>query len=200
MSTPSLLPENPATAVAPSASGSRKTWTAGSLTYTVGGLLLLMLLLLGGDFAWSMRERSVQPLFQILLRKYEASDFLTSLLLGSIPACITVLVWPVVSVWSDRTRTRWGRRVPFLFFPTPFIFGAMVGLGYAPEIGVWVQQLMGGTGNPTPYILGVFGLFWVVFEVFAMVTNGGQFGGLVSHLGVSGPFRFSQVAVLTAAA
>ncbi len=179
MSTPNLPPDNPTVTAAPSASGSRKTWTAGSLTYTVGGLILLMLLLLGGDFAWSMRERSVQPLFQILLRQYEASDFLTSLLLGSIPACITVLVWPVVSVWSDRTRTRWGRRIPFLFFPTPFIFGAMVGLGYAPELGVWVQQLMGGTGSPNPYILGVFGLFWVVFEVFAMVTNS-VFYGLVN--------------------
>jgi Na+/melibiose symporter-like transporter len=138
-----------------------------------------MILLLGGDFAWSMRERSVQPLFQILLRKFEASDFLTSLLLGSIPACITVLVWPVVSVWSDSTRTRWGRRIPFLFFHTAFIFGAMVGLAYAPDLGVWLQQLMGGTGSPNPYILAVFGLFWIVFEVFAMVTNS-VFYGLVN--------------------
>ncbi len=153
-------PEKPS-AMPPAASHSpaARTWTAGSLTYTVGGLalLMLMLLLLGGDFAWSMRERSVQPLFQILLRKFEASDFLTSLLLGSIPACITVLVWPVVSVWSDRTRTRWGRRIPFLFFPTPFIFGAMVGLAYAPDLGVWLQHLMGGTGSPNPYIPGSSG-------------------------------------------
>lgn len=184
MSTPSTQNDThscspPDRSASPIASGGRKVWTAGSLTYTAGGLALLMLLLLSGDFAWSMRERSVQPLFQILLRQYESSDFLTSLLLGSIPACITVLVWPVVSVWSDRTRTRWGRRIPFLFFPTPFIFGAMVGLGYAPELGLWVQKLMGATGNPNPYILGVFGLFWVVFEVFAMVTNS-VFYGLVN--------------------
>jgi MFS family permease len=180
MSTPHSLPEK-TSATPPEASqpGGQKTWSNGSLTYTLGGLLVLMLLLLGGDFAWSMRERSVQPLFQILLRKFEASDFLTSLLIGSIPACITILVWPVVSVWSDRTRTRWGRRIPFLFFPTPFIFGAMVGLGYAPEIGVWVQKLVGSTGNPNPYILGVFGFFWVVFEVFALVTNS-VFYGLVN--------------------
>ena len=147
---PSLPEKNPASPPEASQPGAKKTWSNGSLTYTLGGLLVLMLLLLGGDFAWSMRERSVQPLFQILLRKFEASDFLTSLLIGSIPACITILVWPVVSVWSDRTRTRCGRRIPFLFFPTPFIFGAMVGLGYAPEIGVWVQKLVGSTGNPNP--------------------------------------------------
>ena len=138
-------PSPPDQATSPAAPGGRKVWTAGSLSYTAGGLALLLLLLLGGDFAWSMRERSVQPLFQILLRQYESSDFLTSLLLGSIPACITVLVWPVVSVWSDRTRTRWGRRIPFLFFPTPFIFGAMVDEKLDDQ--VWVTVVATGYGG-----------------------------------------------------
>ena len=156
-----------------------KTWTVGTLTYTAGGLVLLMVLLLAGDFAWSMRERSVFPVFQVLLRKYEASDLVSSLLLGSIPACLTVLIWPVVSVWSDRTRGRWGRRIPFLFIPSPLVAGSMVGLAYAPEIGLWLQQVVGGAGNPKPYILSVFGLFWILFEVFAMVTNS-VFYGLVN--------------------
>ena len=52
-------------------------------------------------------------------------------------------------------------------------------MGYAPELGVELQRLIGGTGNPNPYILAVFGLFWVVFEVFAMVTNS-VFYGLVN--------------------
>ena len=156
-----------------------KTWSVGTLTYTFGGLILLVVLLLAGDFAWSMRERSVFPLFQVLLRKYEASDLLSSLLLGSIPACMTVLLWPVVSVWSDRTRTRWGRRIPFLFIPTPLVAGAMAGLAYAPELGAWLQQAVGGGGNLKTYILSVFGVFWILFEVFAMVTNS-VFYGLVN--------------------
>lgn len=156
-----------------------KTWSAGSLTYSAGGLALLTLLLLGGDFAWSMRERSVQPLFQILLRKYDASDFLTSLLIGSVPALLTLIVWPVVSVWSDRTRTRWGRRIPFLFFPTPFIGIAMAGLAFAPEIGTWLHRFAGHGDSPKSFILASFGFFWVVFEVFALVTNS-VFYGLVN--------------------
>lgn len=163
----------------PTAAKPRKTWSAGSLTYSAGGLALLTILLLSGDFAWSMRERSVQPLFQILLRKYDASDFLTSLLVGSVPALLTVIVWPVVSVWSDRTRTRWGRRIPFLFFPTPFICVAMAGLAFAPEIGTRLHQFAGHAGSAHPFILATFGFFWVVFEVFALVTNS-VFYGLVN--------------------
>ena len=55
MSTPNLLPEMLPAAPSAHAAPHRpttKTWSVGSLTYTAGGMCLLMLLLLGGDFAW----------------------------------------------------------------------------------------------------------------------------------------------------
>ena len=35
---------------------------------------------------------------------------------------------PLIGWWSDRTRSRWGRRIPFILFSTPFycIFGALI--------------------------------------------------------------------------
>ncbi len=35
---------------------------------------------------------------------------------------------PLIGWWSDRTRSRWGRRIPFILFSTPFyaLFGALV--------------------------------------------------------------------------
>ncbi|MDE2787981.1 MAG: MFS transporter [Chloroflexota bacterium] len=35
---------------------------------------------------------------------------------------------PLIGWWSDRTRSRWGRRIPFVLFSTPFyvIFGALI--------------------------------------------------------------------------
>lgn len=35
---------------------------------------------------------------------------------------------PLIGWWSDRTRSRWGRRIPFIFFATPFyaLFGALI--------------------------------------------------------------------------
>ena len=65
----------------PAAGGRR--WHVGTLTYTAGGLAVLFGWLLWGDFAWQLRERSVAPVVQIMLRKFEASDFMTGLFLLS---------------------------------------------------------------------------------------------------------------------
>lgn len=146
-------------------------WSVGSLTYTKAGLLVLFLILLLGDFGWMMRERSVSPMGQLLLTKFQPSDLLTGLLFGSIPAALTIIIWPIVSVWSDRTRSRWGRRVPFLFWPTPIVVGAMVGLAYSPQIGAGLQKMFNVDGPVNPWVIGVFAVFWVIFEVFALVTN-----------------------------
>ena len=149
----------------------KSRWSVGSLTYTGAGLIVLFLLLLLGDFGWMMRERSVVPMSQLLLNKFHPSSLITSLLFGSIPAALTIVIWPVVSVWSDRMRSRRGRRVPFLFWTTPMVTGAMVGLAYSPQIGDWLQRLLHGTGPVNLWVIGVFAFFWVIFEVFALVTN-----------------------------
>ena len=56
-----------------------KLWTVGTLTYTAAGLTVLFSWLLWGDFAWSMKERSVTPVVQLLLKKFQASDTLAGL-------------------------------------------------------------------------------------------------------------------------
>jgi GPH family glycoside/pentoside/hexuronide:cation symporter len=42
---------------------------------------------------------------------------------------------PLIGWWSDRTRSRWGRRIPFILFSTPFyaLFGALI--WFLPEEG-----------------------------------------------------------------
>ena len=46
---------------------------------------------------------------------------------------------PLIGWWSDRTRSRWGRRIPFILFSTPFyaLFGALVWFLPAQEASVW---------------------------------------------------------------
>ncbi|MFA4943950.1 MAG: hypothetical protein WC789_04535 [Lentisphaeria bacterium] len=44
-------------------------WSVGTLSYTRGGLLALFGWLLWGDFAWSMKERAIGPVGQLLRKK-----------------------------------------------------------------------------------------------------------------------------------
>jgi hypothetical protein len=87
-----------------------KTWKAGTLTYTAAGLVVLFAWLLVGDFAWQLKERSVGATAQLILKKFGAADLLVGLLIGSVPAALGMIIGPVISMRSDRFRSRWGRR------------------------------------------------------------------------------------------
>lgn len=152
--------------------GTRKIWTAGTLAYTTGGLVILFCWLLAGDFAWSMKERSVMWVVQLLIKKFEASDMISGLLIGTLPQALALVLTPIVSYRSDRHRGRWGRRIPFLVIPTPIAALSMVGLAFSPEIGA---SLHGALGEVSPgynqSILIAFAFFWTVFEVATVIAN-----------------------------
>jgi Na+/melibiose symporter-like transporter len=97
-----------------------KTWHVGTLTYTTGGVVALFLLLLLGDFAWSMRDRSVGPMAQWYLSSLSVPNVVFGLLLSSFPALIGLILGPIISVKSDRHRGKRGRRLPVLLGTTPF--------------------------------------------------------------------------------
>ncbi len=114
---------------------------------------------------------------QLLLKQYEASDFVTGLLIGTLPHGLALVLTPIVSYRSDRHRGRWGRRIPFLAVPTPIAALAMVGLAYSPELGAGLHRLLGShTPGLNPSILILFGVFWTIFEVATIVANAVFFG------------------------
>ena len=71
--------------------GEPRQWRQGSLVYGVGGLAVLFAWLLLGDFAWSLKERAVVPVAQVLLKQLQASDFFIALVVGSLPAALGML-------------------------------------------------------------------------------------------------------------
>jgi len=157
-------------------------WVAGTITYTSGGLALLFVWLLFGDFAYMLRERSAAPVTQLMLKKYEASDFLTGVFLMTIPWAIILLVGPAVSYWSDRFRSRWGRRIPFLLVPTPFVTLAMVGLAFSPRLGAWLHAALAlDPADVNRTIVLIMGLFWTVFEIGVIISNA-VFNGLINDV------------------
>jgi MFS family permease len=160
----------------------RKTWRVGTLSYTTAGLSILFVWLLWGDFAWSMKERTVGPVLQLLLKKFSASDTLTGVLMGSLPGIIGMILSPIVSYKSDHLRSRWGRRIPFLILSTPFAVLAMVGVAFSPVLGVQLDKALGphspGLDNATLIFLGIF---WILFE-FSTFVSYSVFTGLINDV------------------
>lgn len=181
-------------------SQSSQVWRVGTLTYTLGGILALFSLLLLGDFAWSLRDRSVGQLSQWYLGQLQVPSFVFALLISSFPAALALILSPIISVRSDRHRGRWGRRIPYLLVTTPIAVFGMAGLGLTPIIAkavhgacdpVKLQGILGTTRaaawliqktqNEVFISVVCFGIFWSAFE-FATVVSQAVFGGLINDV------------------
>jgi MFS family permease len=151
---------------------SRALWRTGTLIYTTAGLVSLFFWLLGGDFSYYLKERSVVPAMQLLLHRLHVSNLLVGILLVSLPAAIGLVVMPVVAYRSDRHRGRWGRRIPFLIAPIPLTLAAMLGLAFSPAIGREIHRALGrwSPGENTSEIVALAGS-WALFEVCTTISN-----------------------------
>ena len=155
-------------------------WRAGTLVYTSGGIITLFLWLLFGDFAWSMRDRSVSPMAQWYLNQLDVPNLLFALLISSFPAAAALILGPVISVLSDRHRGPRGRRIPFLLLTTPIAAAGMIGLGLTPLISYWVHAYYPSASEAVVSIV-CFGVFWAAFEL-ATVASQAVFGGLINDV------------------
>lgn len=169
------------TPATPAAKGPR-TWSAGTLTYTSGGLVVLFLWLLWGDFSWAMRDRSVGPMAQWYLQHLEVPNLVFALLITSFPALVSLLLGPVISYKSDRHRGPRGRRIPFLLVTTPIAAFGMAGIALCPVLGPWLHTALGGVSPGEKFsTLICFGVFWAAFE-FATIAATAVFGGLINDV------------------
>jgi MFS family permease len=106
----------------------------GTLNYTRRSLAWLFFWLLLGDFCATQMETALPKLLPLQLDAYGfgAGSIAWMLSLGPLAAMV---LSPFIGVWSDRLRTRWGRRRPFLFVSTPVM---AVGLLLIPHIRNYV--------------------------------------------------------------
>lgn len=170
-----------ASSTTPENSG-KKTWHAGTLTYTTAGLVMLFIWLLLGDFVWSMRDRSIGPLAQWYLKHLNVSNLLYTLILITFPAALSLILTPVISYKSDRHRGRLGRRIPYLLATTPIAAAGMVGIGLCPFFGPMLHDLLGQfSPGVTASTIICFGLFYAMFE-FGQTATEAVFGGLINDI------------------
>ena len=159
-----------------------RRWVAGTLVYTLGGLIAVFSWLLWGDFAWQLKERALNPVGLLVLKQFGATNLVIGLLIGALPAALGMILGPVVCTHSDRHRGRWGRRIPYLLWPTPLVAGAMIGLAFTPELGQNLHELLGphSPGRAAAALM-VFSFFWTISEV-AAITAQFLFYGLINDV------------------
>jgi maltose/moltooligosaccharide transporter len=117
-----------------------KIYRAGSLRYTLSGIVVLFGWLLWGDFCFTIFESIFGKFLPLYMKDLDASNKMIGIMTGSIGGIVNVLFLPNISMASDRHRGRWGRRIPFLFWSTPCAVGALVLIGFSTELGGWLHR------------------------------------------------------------
>ena len=155
------------------AAGHDSRYCVGTLRYTLGGLMWLFTWLLWGDFCFTIMEYVNNQVVPLRLRELHAPDWAVPVILTTVPSIIVFVLNPVISTYSDRYRSRLGRRIPFLLFSAPFLSAALVLMAFSPEIGRWLHQLVGPLGGWSAAGVATFtvGLLLATFKVFDMFVN-----------------------------
>jgi hypothetical protein len=153
-----------------------RKFSVGTLKYTGFGLIMVFIWLLWGDFVFTMLDENVPGILPLKLNKLGAGDFLN----GSFKAfayLITFVFAPAVSFRSDRTRSRWGRRIPYLFWSTPVvgIFLVLIGcyesLTHAVTGGAASIRILGHEVSQTAVTLTIFGVLMVGWDFANIFVN-----------------------------
>jgi len=133
----------------------------------------MSLWLLWGDFSLYFFESVFARFLPIYLKEYQASDTLIGVMTGSFAGLVNVAFLPGISRWSDNFRSPLGRRIPFLYVVTPLLVGALILVGFAPEIGGWLfarfSIRLPSWFTQNGIILGLLSVFVVSFHFFNMI-------------------------------
>jgi len=147
--------------------GNSDRYKVGTLSYTKTGLITLFLYLLWGDFCFTLMEIVVPSVMPIKFNAMGTPNWVLGLIITTIPNLMNTVINPFISFRSDRHRSKWGRRIPFLAGATPFLVVFLILMGYSEPISVWIRQsLLGGQSTDLAVFVVVIGVFMVCFQFF----------------------------------
>jgi MFS family permease len=147
----------------------------GTLIYSRAGLVTLFAWLLWGDFVYTLMENVMPHLLPLVLRDNGVSNQALAFIVSSIHMVINAIANPIISYKSDRFRSRWGRRRPFILATTPFVVILLAMIPFAPEIsryvgGIdWIAVLL--KSSPVTTIVLISGILVVAFQIFNMFVS-----------------------------
>jgi MFS family permease len=144
---------------------------AGTLQYTKASLATMFFWLLWGDFCFTLMELVIPSILPLKMQSLNAPNWVLGMIVTTIPSAMNLMINPIVSFRSDRLRSRWGRRIPFLLMATPFVTLFLVLLGCSEPIGralhdSFVSGMM--SVSPSMTIMALIAVFVVCFQFFNM--------------------------------
>ncbi len=154
-------------------SEAHQTYHCGTLTYTKLTLAYLCASLLWGDFCWAMMEQVVPSIIPLKLKALDCPNWIMGMILTALPGVFQFTVAPVIAFRSDRLRSRWGRRLPFIAVAVPFISISLILLGFGEDIAKLLSSNIPQLAqvSPTAVTIAVIGFFLLMFKFFDIFVN-----------------------------
>ncbi len=160
-------------ATPPPAAGAPKTFSVGTLTYTRAALFSVFFWMLWGDLCVNIMEAVIPKMLPVQLDRLGAGPTLLNTMTVSVGAGVEMVVSPIISTFSDRYRSRFGRRRPFILFATPILAFFMALLGFSENIGAALHPLVAATGlSQNQLTIAVIALLFIAFQLFNVVVMG----------------------------
>ena len=153
---------------------SSKTYHVGTLVYTRATLAVLFCWLFWGDICYTLMETVVPSILPVTLKNLDASNLAMGIILASIPLSAASLCNPVISFKSDRFRSKWGRRIPFIILSLPLLVMALLGVGTAANFGVWLHRHVGvftAGLSASQFSIALIAIMMVFFSVLNMFVG-----------------------------
>ncbi|HEX4123120.1 MAG TPA: MFS transporter [Tepidisphaeraceae bacterium] len=146
----------------------------GTLTYTKAALAVLFFWLIWGDVCYTLMESVTGPIMLLKFQALHASNTEMALLVSTIPTCVYSFFNPVISFRSDRFRSRFGRRIPFILLSLPFLVLGLIGLAFGDQLGFWIHARLHLSRIPpnqlAMWTLGILLVTFTFFNTFVTTT------------------------------
>jgi len=116
-------------------------FSVGTLVYDKRALYLLFFWLMWNDFSFMLGEQ-LNSLTRVLMRDRGAS-FTVMTVFTTVGALMGMWINPVFSTWSDRFRSPFGRRRPFLIAVAPIAALTIISIPFAPDLYHFLMKFEG---------------------------------------------------------
>lgn len=159
-----------------------QTYAVGTLRYTRATLLRTCAWLLTADIGMAFRSRALGSMMQLMMKSLGASNLTIAWSMNTVPQALSLIFNPIVAAYSDRFRSRLGRRLPFIFITVPILTLTMAAMGFSPQIGAAVHGLL-GPSSPGEKACGLvaFIAIFIIYDLAAIV-QGRTWNGLTNDV------------------